>query len=206
MEKVITEISARGLPQHVPNLVAHDEKQYRRMEELFRRCEELALQHGVELHLPRLARATNGGATSSRRERVCHRLRDGAPCYFLWHSFTCHADGRIRPVDALSFGSVNETPLLDIWNGPEFSDYRSEIGRYDFPTAATAALRRATISSATISSRIAWGTPLPADRAHGASACFSVSGNLFLSRFTGLRPGRRTLRRAEPCEFSGARA
>ena len=141
MEKVIAEISARGLPQHVPNLVAHDEKQHRRMEELFRRCDRLASQYGVELRLPSL---------SPRNNRRCDFIEEGSafvaasgtvhPCYFLWHSFTCHADGRVRPVDALSFGSVHETPLLDIWNGPEFSDYRSEIGRYDFPHCGNCSL------------------------------------------------------------------
>ncbi len=141
MENVIAEISARGLPQHVPNLVAHDEERYRLLEELFRRCGESASRLGVELRLPSL---------SPRNKRRCDFIEEGSafvaasgtvhPCYFLWHSFTCHADGRVRPVDALSFGSVNETRILDIWNGPEFSAYRSEIGRYDFPHCGNCSL------------------------------------------------------------------
>ncbi len=141
MEKVIAEISVRGLPQHVPNLVAHNEAEHRRMEELFQSCEELASRTGIELRLPSLG---------PRYKRRCDFIEEGSafvsasgtvhPCYFLWHSFICHADGRVRPVDALSFGSVHDIPLLDIWNGPEFSAYRNEIGRYDFPHCGNCSL------------------------------------------------------------------
>ena len=62
------------------------------------------------------------------------------PCYFLWHSFTSCADGRIRPVEALSFGSVNDRPLLDIWNSREFLDYRREVVRYPFPYCGNCSL------------------------------------------------------------------
>ena len=79
MEKVIAEISARGLPQHVPNLVAHDEKRHRRMEELFYRCEELASQHGVELRLPSL---------SPRNKRLCDFIEEGSA--FVAASGTVH--------------------------------------------------------------------------------------------------------------------
>lgn len=141
LEKVVQEISDMGLPQHIPNLVAHDEDQYRKMERLFGESRALAQARGVDLRLPSL---------SPRMDRRCDFIEEGSaflsvsgtvhPCYFLWHSFTCHADGRIRPVDALSFGSVHDRPLLDIWNSPEFAAYRREIGTYPFPHCGNCSL------------------------------------------------------------------
>lgn len=141
MERVVQEISDMGLPQHIPNLVSHDEGQYREIERLFRESSSLAQARGVDLRLP---------ALGPRMDRRCDFIEEGSafvsvsgtvhPCYFLWHSFTCHADGRIRPVDALSFGSVHDRPLLDIWNSPEFAAYRREIGTYPFPHCGNCSL------------------------------------------------------------------
>ena len=141
MEDVLGEMARRGLPRHVPNLLAHDEAHYARMEDVFRRSGELAALQGVELRLP---------ALSPRRQRRCDFIEEGSafvavpgtvhPCYFLWHSFVCRSDGRIRPVNALSFGAVREASLLGIWNGPGFTAYRDEIGRYEFPFCGNCSL------------------------------------------------------------------
>ena len=141
MENVVAEISKQGLPQHIPNLVAYDEDRFVRMEKLFRESEALAEARGIDLRLP---------ALSPKMKRRCDFIEEGSafisargtvhPCYFLWHSFTSFADGRVRPVDALSFGTVNERPLLDIWNGREFLEYRREIGTYPFPHCGNCSL------------------------------------------------------------------
>ena len=141
LENVVAEISKQGLPQHIPNLASYDEARFLRLEQLFRESRALAGSKCVDLRLP---------ALSPKIKRRCDFIEEGSafisargtvhPCYFLWHSFTSHADGRVRPVDALSFGSVNDRPLLEIWNSREFLEYRREVVRYSFPYCGNCSL------------------------------------------------------------------
>ena len=141
MEAVVEEISAAGLPQHIPNLLAFSDEQHRSLEGLFGESLALARSLGVDLKLP---------AATPKADRRCDFVEDGSafisvwgtvhPCYFLWHSYTSHADGRTRPVKALSFGSVLERPLSQIWNDPEFVEYRKEVLRYEFPYCGNCSL------------------------------------------------------------------
>ena len=141
MEAVVEEISAAGLPQHIPNLLAFSDEQQRSLEDLFGESLALARSLGVDLKLP---------AATPKADRRCDFVEDGSafisvwgtvhPCYFLWHSYTSHADGRTRPVKALSFGSVLERPLSQIWNDPEFVEYRKEVLRYEFPYCGNCSL------------------------------------------------------------------
>jgi putative metalloenzyme radical SAM/SPASM domain maturase len=141
MEGVVREISQKGLPQHMFNLAAHDEERFSALEGLFERSARLAADLGVALHLPSL---------TPKFERRCDFVEEGSvfvtargtvhPCYFLWHSYISRADGRTRPVEAQSFGSVRERPLLEIWNDPKFADYRKEICGYAYPFCGNCSL------------------------------------------------------------------
>lgn len=141
MEGVVREISRKGLPQHMFNLAAHDEERFSALEGLFERSARLAADLGVNLSLP---------ALTPKFERRCDFVEEGSvfvsawgtihPCYFLWHSYTSRADGRTRPVEAQSFGSVSERPLLEIWNDPRFADYRREICGYAYPFCGNCSL------------------------------------------------------------------
>ncbi len=49
--------------------------------------------------------------------------------------FPCHAmaPGYKTPTRNLSFGDVRRTPLLEIWNSPEYREFRSRVLTEDFP-------------------------------------------------------------------------
>ncbi|MGI6253781.1 MAG: radical SAM/SPASM family putative metalloenzyme maturase [Aminivibrio sp.] len=141
MEKVVSEISEKGLPQHMHNLAAHDDEEFSALQELFERSARLAEDLGVDLRLP---------ALTPKAERRCDFVEEGSafisawgtvhPCYFLWHSYTSRADGRNRPVEAQSFGSLTDRPLLEIWNAPLFAAYRKEICDYGYPYCGNCSL------------------------------------------------------------------
>lgn len=57
-------------------------------------------------------------------------------CVFPWISTEVNALGNVTSCHAfydLTLGNVNETPLLDIWNGPRYSKYRNHLKKELLP-------------------------------------------------------------------------
>jgi len=100
----------------------------------FAEAERVAADLGLDLRLP---------GVIPKAQRRCDFTEDGSafiswdgrvhPCYFLWHSCSCHASGWEQQVQARSFGRVDEQSLLQIWNSPEFSVFRRSVLSYDYP-------------------------------------------------------------------------
>ena len=92
---------------------------------------------GLELRLPELA---------LKEQRKCSFVEEGSafvswngdisPCYFLWHRYECFASGWNQTVKPKIFGNLADQEMLQIWNNPEFSSFRSDVLAYDYPSCA----------------------------------------------------------------------
>ena len=55
-----------------------------------------------------------------------------SPCLSLMHSHTYYFRGRARRVIAYHTGNVNDTPLVEIWAGGEYRDFRDRVRQFEF--------------------------------------------------------------------------
>lgn len=134
VEAMAADAEHQGLPLHLPNLLAEDLTTLGRVREAFARAEAAAARRGVRLTLP---------SVSPRLERRCDFVEDGgafvtaqgdvAPCYFLWHGYSCFLDGALKRVRPKIFGNIEKQPLREIWHAPEFVSFRREVLRYAYP-------------------------------------------------------------------------
>lgn len=117
-----------------PRLARRDQALMDRVDEAFGRAREVAIEEGIDLTLP---------ASKPTFERRCDFVERGTtfvawdgsvhPCYFLWHRYTCHLDGRAKPVSPMPFGTVNGRGVGPLWDSPEYRAFRDEVLRYDWP-------------------------------------------------------------------------
>lgn len=68
------------------------------------------------------------------RERCVFIRWDGkvAPCMALLHDHEIHFRGGLRKNKAYSFGDIALRGLAEIWNSPEYGDFRNKVARFDF--------------------------------------------------------------------------
>jgi putative metalloenzyme radical SAM/SPASM domain maturase len=119
---------------NVQKILERDESWIRRVREVFEEAAEVALDEGLDLHLPEVVPAG---------ERNCDFVEDGGafvswdgkvhPCYFLWHGYRCFINGREKFVVPKVFGDLADRELLDIWNDPAYEAFRSGVRGYDYP-------------------------------------------------------------------------
>jgi len=55
-----------------------------------------------------------------------------SPCLALMHSHSYYFRGRNRKVRAYHLGNVNDTPLREIWESPDYRAFRARVRRFDF--------------------------------------------------------------------------
>lgn len=82
---------------------------------------------GQDLHL--------GGDTCPFVRKASTSIRwDGAvsPCLALLHSHTSYLDSTRRSVQAVSFGSLVENSLSEIWQSPRYRALRASLAAFDF--------------------------------------------------------------------------
>lgn len=129
-----TEARAAGISLKIADLLRFDEARLAHVREAFAEAAQLARDLGVDLRLP---------TTVPTQVRRCEFVEEGSafiswdgrahPCYFLWHAFDCHLGGVAKTVRPVSFGSVQDTDILELWNGDEWRRFRANVTRYDFP-------------------------------------------------------------------------
>ncbi len=134
VNKMRTEANQRGIYVDVKQLLRRDTALQEQMEDLYRQAQQVADRVGIELKLP---------VTVPRSERKCDFVAGGSafiswyggvhPCYQLWHNYQCYINDWDRPVRVREFGRVQDTPLLEIWNGNEFRTFRENVSRFDYP-------------------------------------------------------------------------
>lgn len=57
------------------------------------------------------------------------------PCCFLFHSYTSVYRGRRLDLKPVIFGNINEERFLDIWNKPEYQEFRAKVSGREYPEA-----------------------------------------------------------------------
>jgi MoaA/NifB/PqqE/SkfB family radical SAM enzyme len=80
--------------------------------------------------------------TSNSETPYCRFANDGAlavaqdgqvsPCIALMHSYTCYVLGRKKAIQRYTLGNVAQTDVLEIWNLPEFRDFRERVRAFEF--------------------------------------------------------------------------
>ncbi len=85
-------------------------------------------------------------------ERRCKFIQDRAtvvgwdggvvPCYALSHNYAYYAlDGRRKNVTRYVLGNVNKQTLAEIWMSEEYTQFRSEVSAFHFPSCPDCDLR-----------------------------------------------------------------
>jgi len=79
-----------------------------------------------------------------KTERVCDFMEkkstvvswDGSvvPCYRFLHTYTEYIFGRKKLVKKYSFGNINEKPIFEIWNSPEYMKFRFIVASSLYPS------------------------------------------------------------------------
>jgi putative metalloenzyme radical SAM/SPASM domain maturase len=134
VRRMVEDASRQGISLRIADLLAFDHDGLGEVQAVFDEAAALAAELGLDLRLPR---------TVPTQVRRCDFVEDGSafvswdgklhPCYFLWHRFACHLAGVSKLVEPRVFGSVEDRPLLDTWNGQEWRSFRGEVTRYQFP-------------------------------------------------------------------------
>lgn len=131
--EMLEQARQRGAWIRPQRLLGHDAQALDRLREAFDGARRAARDEGVELHLP---------AALPRFDRRCAFVEEGrafvdvsgrvAPCYFLWHRYVCHLDGRRKPVAPVRY-APNGSGVAGAWNDPAFVAFREAVLRYDYP-------------------------------------------------------------------------
>lgn len=120
---------------HVRNLIERDEKLHGEIDAVFKETRAVAMETGLRLKLPEIV---------PKADRSCDFIEGGAamiswdgtvhPCYFLWHTFNCYMKRRyyLREIGAKSFGRLQDNGINEIWNDPDFRQFRQDVLKYDF--------------------------------------------------------------------------
>jgi len=128
---------SRDLFFNLKNLLERDEQWFEELSGIFAEAERVARETGIDLQLP---------AITPRSERKCDFVEKGSAfiswdggvhnCYFLWHQFSCYSSKSKKYVQPRVFGKLGEKGIRDIWNDPEFSSYRQQVLRHEYPVCS----------------------------------------------------------------------
>jgi len=132
--RMVEDAARRGITLNLLQLFGSDPTLVPRVEAAFAEAAELARGLGIDLKLP---------ATVPSAERRCEFIEEGSafvswdgnvhPCYFLWHRAECFVGGSQKKVKPHAFGNLRDRDIMQIWNGPDFGDFRGEVVQYDYP-------------------------------------------------------------------------
>lgn len=86
-------------------------------------------------------------ASLSDRNDYCRFAQEGyavvrwdgevSPCLSLLHDHPEYIHGRRKDVTRHRFGNVRETPLRDIWDSPEYTEFRAQLRAFPFSPCST---------------------------------------------------------------------
>lgn len=133
-EKMQLEAKNKDVHLHLSLLTKEQNIDFEKVETIFTTAKQVAAKYSIDLNLPPLF---------APKQRSCKFLEDKScfidvngnvsPCYFLWHSHSCIATENSISILSHKFGNIAHDPLVDIWNRKEFSQFRDEGQKYDYP-------------------------------------------------------------------------
>ena len=137
IDSMRAEAQYRGVPLDLKQLFAIDYSKIEAVDAAFEKARDVARQTGLDLRLPEVV---------PRGRRSCEFIEQGGafiswdgsmhPCYHLWHKCQSYANGWQHPVKPRVFGNVMKKGVLEIWNSREFSSYRKNVLKHNYPTCA----------------------------------------------------------------------
>ncbi|SIN74819.1 radical SAM/SPASM family putative metalloenzyme maturase [Halodesulfovibrio marinisediminis] len=127
-----------GIPMHLAYLIqwTTEEKRVEQtwLASIFEKAQEIAGKYQLDLTLPPI---------TASYERKCDFVEQGVahitptgdvhPCYFLWHEYSCFMDGDSKKVTPQSFGNINDSSIIEIWNSEEYQNFRTQVLKYEYP-------------------------------------------------------------------------
>jgi putative metalloenzyme radical SAM/SPASM domain maturase len=141
VEAMKAEAEQQGIMLDIKKLLQLEHQRLDEIAGIFAAAEAVAAKTGLELRLPEVA---------LKEQRKCSFVEEGSafvswsgdisPCYFLWHRYECFASGWNQTVKPKVFGNLAEQDILQIWNNPEFTSFRSDVLAYDYPSCASCGL------------------------------------------------------------------
>ncbi len=82
------------------------------------------------------------GVSLMRRRKYCRFIEEGnafvrhdgdvSPCMALLHSAATYLDGQQRVIYHHSFGNIKDAGLDEIWNSPDYTDFRRRVTNFEF--------------------------------------------------------------------------
>lgn len=129
---------SRGIPIHVTSLLewSTPEKLAEQawLAGILAEAQAVADERGLDASLPPVC-ATHDRTCDFVEQGVAHITADGdvRPCYFLWHEYSCHMDGGLKKVTPRTFGNVNDSSVIDIWQSEAYRHFRREVLDYSYP-------------------------------------------------------------------------
>lgn len=132
--EMIEDARGQGVWLHLRSLMDGCHEDVTEIEDILAATREACSQAGIEALLPPLF---------AKDRRRCDFVEEGAvfiaadggvsPCHFLWHDYACIMDGERKRMNKKMFGSLCEESLEAVWNKPEYSAFREEVLRYEYP-------------------------------------------------------------------------
>jgi len=134
VETMIKEAEKENILLHLENLVFWDEQDLTDLENILETSSNLARKYNISLDLPPL-RAQNKRKCEFVEEKSVFIDVEGnvAPCYFLWHQYSCYMDKRTKHIYPVFFGNIKEEDLQAIWNKERFIQFREEVLQVNYP-------------------------------------------------------------------------
>jgi putative metalloenzyme radical SAM/SPASM domain maturase len=118
---------------HLQSLLQHRKNDTETVENSFTAARDIARKNGVELFLPPIEALSRRKCAFIEEEAVFIAAGGAVmPCHFLWHTYSCRVFDNEVQVRHYSFGDIIEQPLEQIWQSPEYGEFRREAGEYGY--------------------------------------------------------------------------
>jgi putative metalloenzyme radical SAM/SPASM domain maturase len=132
VKRMSSQACQNDIPLHIGNLMAGEE--LHQAEEVFQEAEAVAAATSLRLILPSL-RPLSTHTCVGVKQGGMFIAWDGkvSPCHFLWRNFSCYLYGREKQVAQRVFGDLSQDAILDVWNNPAYTQFRSDVLRRRYP-------------------------------------------------------------------------
>ena len=141
VEDMLLQAKEEKIFLNLQSILNRNEKQAEELKAIFSQAEALCKSSGVELILP---------GVYPRGDKRCEFIESGSvfiswygdvhPCHFLWHKFVSYISGWKKYVNPISFGNLKENSLKEIWNKPEYINFRKDVASYEYPVCSNCSL------------------------------------------------------------------
>jgi putative metalloenzyme radical SAM/SPASM domain maturase len=134
VESMKSEAMRHRISLNLRKLFTMDHTMAEKIQSVFEETRSAASSIGLDLRLPSII---------PKSTRKCEFIEEGCafisvngdvhPCYSLWHHYCLYMNGFENAVGTKRFGSLSDRGILEIWNDPAYTTFRSNVLKYDYP-------------------------------------------------------------------------